>query len=135
MKPDTNPKPFYDPYKDVELRYHVPNGAKHIKKESVRSKRFYGPYEHIQLRNYVENRYKNKALKQNSKIENNTYKYDNLKPEDSMSSRQRVSNERNPKVSEAFQDDTWSDQWIPIIHWTLEEYYPYNSYSYYYHKM
>ena len=110
------------------------NGDEYKMKQNIKRKTFYGPYEYVQLNNPVENQY-NTQIGRNNRIEHHLYNADDLRPKYSLTSRQRVANKIFPSVSNVFQDNTWSDQWNPVTHWTLQEYHPYSSYSYHYYNV
>ena len=111
------------------------NGAQYNKmKQNIKRKTFYGPYEYVQLSHpLVLNRHN--SLGRNNRIKDRLYNIDDLSPEYSLTSTQRVANQHIPSVSNAFQINTWSDQWNPVTHWTLQEYLPHDSYSYHYYNV
>ena len=59
-----------------------------------------------------------------------------LWPINNFKSRQKIANENFPSVSTIKEEDKkWSGESNPVTRWTIEEYHPYNSYSYHVHNV
>ena len=111
------------------------NSANYNIKQKINDKAFYGPFESIQLSNTMKNRHNAQVSGRSITNEKPLINEKDLTSEKHYTTTQKVVSRKFPSVPNNFQEKESSNRWNPVTHWTLQEYHPYNSYSYHYHKV
>ena len=111
------------------------NSANYNLKQKINDKAFYGPFESIQLSNAMINRHNAQTSGRSITNERPLINEKDLKSEKSHTITQKIETRKLPFIPNNFQEKESSTRWNPVTHWTLQEYHPYNSYSYHYHKV